>query len=98
MIGIVKPGDQVRVAATIPPSPSGMQIIEPQSVNIASKNFNLLQPAEPVPYAGSGVIGQLNYGRNGEVNGFLLREGMLARTPPFGRSDLSVLQPEPASI
>lgn len=93
MMGIAKPGDPVRVAGAVTQSPSGMQIIEPQTLNIAGKNFNLLQPAEPAPYTGSGVIRQLNYGHNGEVNGFMLRDGILARTPPFAVSDLSVLKP-----
>ncbi len=89
---IAKRGDPVKVTGYSAPLPSGMQVIDAQTLTVAGKNLSLLQPTQPSPYAGSGVIRQLNYDRDGTVNGFVLDNGMIARTPPFGTSDVSAIK------
>lgn len=90
---IAKPGMAVRVTGSVSATASGMQVVDAQRVDVDGKTLSVLQPSEPAPYAGSGAIRSLNYGREGEVNGFVLQNGVMARTPPFGASDLSVLRP-----
>ncbi len=50
-------------------------------------------PAAPAPYAGKGVIRSLNYGPQGEVNGFVFESGIIALTPPTGTGAASVVKP-----
>jgi hypothetical protein len=90
---LAKTGNQVRVTGAITPTASGMQIVQPQSVDLAGKTLVVVPPSRPAPYADSGVIRSLNYGRQGEVNGFVFQNGVIARTPPFGASDVSVVKP-----
>jgi hypothetical protein len=87
-----KVGDQVRVTGPVSPTASGMPVMEAQTVNFAGRSLTLTEPSAPAPYAGSGTIRQLNYGRQGEVNGFVLDNGVIARTPPFGAGDMSMLK------
>jgi hypothetical protein len=90
---LAKPGDPLRASGFLSPALSGMQILQPQTITVAGRNLNLAEPSQPVPYAGSGVIRTLNYGPQGEVNGFVLQNGILALTPPIGTSDISVVRP-----
>jgi hypothetical protein len=90
---LAKTGNQVRVTGSLTPTASPLQILQPQSVDVAGKTLTTVEPSQPAPYAGSGVIRSLNYGRQGEINGFVLQNGVLARTPPFGASDVSVVKP-----
>ncbi len=76
-------GDQISGTGFQTTSASGMKIVEPQSLKIGSKTFTRNQPGQFQQFNGSGVIKQLNYGGRGEVNGFLLENGTLARTAPF---------------
>jgi hypothetical protein len=79
-------GDSVQIAGYAQTSPAGVQTIDAQSVQdrTSGKNFTVPQPGAGAPYSGSGRIQQLNYGRDGAVNGFLLDNGTLATVPPFG--------------
>lgn len=88
-----KIGSQARISGVVTPAASGMQVMQAQSISAGGKTLALTPPSPPVPYAGSGTIRQLNYARNGDVNGFVLQNGMIARTPAFGASNLSVLKP-----
>jgi hypothetical protein len=90
---VAKPGETARITGVVAPSASGMQIVRPQSIAVAGKVFTDVRPSAPAPYAGSGVVRQLNYGAQGEVNGFVLANGIIARRPPFGATDISVLKP-----
>jgi hypothetical protein len=90
---LAKAGNQVRVTGSLVPAASSLQILQPQSVDVAGKTLAMAVPSQPAPYAGSGVIRSLNYGPQGEVNGFVFQNGVIARTPPFGASDVSVLKP-----
>ncbi len=88
-----KPNDPVTGSGVLTSLASGMQLFDPQTLTVNGKIVSLAQPTEPAPYTGSGVIRQLNYGRQGEVNGFVFQNGIIARTPPFGASDISVVRP-----
>lgn len=90
---LAKPGNSARVLGAVTTNAAGMQIVQPQSLEVAGKTLSLNPPSQPAPYAGSGTIRALNYGRGGEVNGFILQNGIIARTQPFGMSDLSVIKP-----
>lgn len=90
---LAKAGSQLRATGALMTAASGMRILQAQSVNVGGRSMTLAAPAQPAPYAGSGVIRSLNYGPQGEVNGFVWQNGMIARTPAFGASDLSVLRP-----
>ena len=72
---------------------SGMQVIDVQTLSVAGHSFSMVQPSPPAPYAGNGVIRRLNYGPQGEIDGFVLQNGLFAKTPPFGASNNSVLKP-----
>jgi hypothetical protein len=89
---LAKVGDQVRASGFATPAASGMQIMQPQTLSVGGRTLNLAQPSPPAPYAGSGVIRALNYGPQGEVNGFVLQNGIIALTPPMGTSDVSVVK------
>jgi hypothetical protein len=88
-----KVGDSVRITGLATPLPTGMQSVDVQSISIGGRNLSVLQPTQPSPYAGTGAVRQLNYDRSGAVNGFVLDNGMIARTPPFGASDVSAIKP-----
>jgi hypothetical protein len=90
---LAKTGNQARVTGSLTPTASSMQILQPQSLEVAGKTLTMAIPLPPAPYAASGVIRSLNYGAQGEINGFVLQNGVIARTPPFGASDFSILQP-----
>jgi hypothetical protein len=90
---LAKIGTSARVTGSLMPTASGMRILQPQTLEVAGKTLMMPVPSQPAPYAGSGVIRSLNYGPQGQIDGFVLQNGVLARTPPFGASDLSVLRP-----
>lgn len=90
---LAKLGDPVRATGYAAPAASGMQIVQPQTLSVAGRTLNVAEPSLPAPYAGSGVIRSLNYGPQGEVNGFVLQSGIIALTPPMGTGDVSVVKP-----
>lgn len=71
---------------------SGMRVVDAERLEINGKTWTQAVPSQPSPYTGSGVVRALNYGREGEVNGFMLSNGVLARTPPFGESNTSAVK------
>jgi hypothetical protein len=48
----------------------------------AGKTFSVPQPGQFTTYNGSGKVAQLNYNREGEVDGFLLDNGVFVKMPP----------------
>jgi len=90
---LAKRGDSVKVTGVAGPVASGLQAMDAQTITVAGRTFSFVEPAQPAPYTGSGVIRQLNYGREGEVNGFVFANGIIAGTPPFGASDISAIKP-----
>jgi hypothetical protein len=89
----LRPGASVRVTGVPSVTPFGMRVLDPSSIVLAGRTLTLGQPAPPFPYAGESTIRQINYGPQGEINGFLLANGVLAHTPPFGANDASLLKP-----
>ncbi len=89
---LAKTGDPVSVSGPVTLAASGMQLMDPQTVKVAGRILSLTQPSAPSPYAGSGMIRSLNYGRAGEINGFVLDSGIIALTPPMGTSEFSVVK------
>ncbi len=89
----LRAGASVRVTGTPAVTPFGMRVLDPASIALAGHTLTLGQPAPPFPYAGQSTIRQINYGPQGEVNGFLLANGVLAHTPPFSANDASLLKP-----
>ncbi|MGA7411746.1 MAG: hypothetical protein WBW33_14810 [Bryobacteraceae bacterium] len=87
-------GDSVTVGGMGRTSPTGFQTITAQSIkdSTSGKTLEIPTPGAPAPLAGSGKIQQLNYGRGGEINGFLLDSGVLAIVPPFGASNPSSIK------
>lgn len=90
---VARPGEAVTIQGYVSTAPSGMQVIEAQSLSIAGHSFSVVPPSQPVPYASKGVIKRLNYGPAGDVNGFVCSNGVFARTPPSGTGSDSVLKP-----
>jgi len=84
-------GDNVTVSGMVRTSASGFQTIAAQTIkdSTSGKSLEIPTPGAPAPLTGSGKIQQLNYGRGGEVNGFLLDNGVLAMVPPFSASSPS---------
>jgi hypothetical protein len=87
-------GDNVTVAGMARTSPTGFQTITAQSIkdSTSGKSLEIPMPGAPAPLTGSAKIQQLNYGRGGEINGFLLDNGLLAMVPPFGASNPSSIK------
>ena len=90
---LAKLGDPVRATGYAAPPASGLQIMQAQTLSVAGRTLNIAEPSLPAPYAGTGVIRSLNYGPQGEVNGFVLQSGLIALTPPMGTGDVSVVKP-----
>jgi hypothetical protein len=90
---LAKPGDPVRATGYAAPAASGIQIMQPKTLSVAGRTLNVAEPSLPAPYAGTGIIRSLNYGPQGEVNGFVLQSGIIALTPPMGTGDVSVVKP-----
>lgn len=88
-----KIGGQARASGPVTASPSGMQLMRAQTLTVAGRTLTMTAPSRPAPYAGSGVIRALNYGPGGEINGFVLQNGMIAMTPPMGSSAVTVVKP-----
>jgi hypothetical protein len=79
---ILKPGQSVQVTGYGNSTPSGMQRIELQTVNTGGRTFTVPQPGQFTSYTASGKVTQLNYNREGDVDGFMLDNGVFAKTPP----------------
>lgn len=86
-------GQSVRAQGYVMTAASGMQVIDVQTLSMAGRSFSVVQPSQPAPYAGNGVIQRLNYGPQGEINGFVCSNGLFAKTPPYGANNDSVLKP-----
>jgi hypothetical protein len=85
----VRPGETVQVTGLASATRTGMQRIDAQTLNVAGKTLALPQPGQFTPYDGSGKVTQLNYNREGDVDGFLLDNGVFAKIPPPAGASLS---------
>ncbi len=90
----IRAGDTVQITGYAETSPAGMQTIEATGVQdrTSGKSFSMLQPGGAAPYSASGRIQQLNYGRDGVVNGLLFDNGTFAAVPPFSAVNPSSLR------
>ena len=79
---ILKAGENVEVSGYSSATQSGMQRIELQTISVGGKTLSVPQPGQFTSYSSSGKVIQLNYNREGEVDGFLLNNGVFAKTPP----------------
>ena len=87
-----KTGEQMRATSSLMQMASGMQILQPQRLEVGGKTLTMTAPSQPAPYAASGVIRALNYG---------VREGQWVRVAershcpnaPFDASGMSILRP-----
>jgi hypothetical protein len=86
---ILKAGENVEVSGYGSPTQSGMQRIELQTISVGGKTLSVPQPGQFTSYSSSGKVIQLNYNREGEVDGFLLNSGVFAKTPPPFSTTLS---------
>ena len=82
-------GDTVQITGYAQISPAGMQTIEAVGVQdrTSGKSFSVPQPGGAAPYSASGRIQQLNYGRDGAVDGLLFDNGTFAAIPPFSAAN-----------
>jgi hypothetical protein len=79
---ILKPGESVQVIGYGTPTATGMQRIELVSLSAGGKTISVPQPGQFTSYNGTGRVTQLNYNREGDVDGFLLDNGVFAKSPP----------------
>jgi len=61
---------------------SGMSRVDLVSLTAGGRTFSVPQPGQFTSYSGSGTVKQLNYNREGDVDGFLLSNDVFAKTPP----------------
>ncbi len=87
-------GDEVQVGGLAATAPSGFQSMDAQTIHdqTSGKSFTVRDPGAAAPLSASGRIQQLNYGRDGAVNGFVLDNGTLATVPPFGAANPSSIR------
>jgi hypothetical protein len=89
LVSTLRPGESVQVTGLASATRTGMQRIDMQTLNAAGKIFALPQPGQFTPCDGSGKVTQLNYNREGDVDGFLLDNGVFARIPAPASASLS---------
>ena len=77
-----KRGQDVQVTGYSRSTPSGMQRMELQTLNAGGRTLTVPQPGQGTSYTASGKVMQLNYNREGDVDGLLLDNGVFAKTPP----------------
>lgn len=92
--GMVMVGDTVKVDGLANTNYYGTQSLELQDLNdsTSGRQFSVSQPWSATAYSGSGTIRQLNYGPQGEINGFWLNNNILVHIPPMAPSSSLALQ------
>jgi len=85
----LSPDESVEVTGYASSTASGMQRIELVTLNAGGKTLSVPQPGQFTSYTGSGKVIQLNYNREGDVDGFLLDNGVFAKTPPPATASLA---------
>ncbi|MGH9396276.1 MAG: hypothetical protein ACRD18_05440 [Terriglobia bacterium] len=92
--GMVKVGDSVKVDGLANTNYYGTQSLELQDLNdsTSGRQFSSPQPWSATAYSGLGTIRQLNYGPQGEINGFWLNNNVLVHIPPMAPGSSQTLQ------
>jgi hypothetical protein len=85
----LKAGENVQVNGYGGATANGMQRIELQTISVGGRTLSVPQPGQFTSYNTSGKVTQLNYNREGDVDGFLLDSGVFAKTPPPFSTGLS---------
>lgn len=88
---VLKPGENVHVTGYGSTATSGMQRIELTTLNAEGRTFSVQRPGQFTSYNGSGTVTQLNYNREGDVDGFLLNNNVYVKAPPPFSATLSSL-------
>jgi hypothetical protein len=78
----LRAGENVQINGYSSSTASGMQRMELTRITADGKTFSIPQPGQFTTYNGSGKVAQLNYNREGEVDGFLLDNGVFVTMPP----------------
>lgn len=93
-ISTVHAGDALQVSGPSRTSQNGFQTIDARRAKdgTTGKSFAAAEPGAAAPLSSSGRIRQLNYDADGSINGFVLDNGTLANTPPFGPSNPSSIK------
>ncbi len=79
---VLKSGENVQVTGYGSTTPAGMQRIELVSLSAEGRTFSVPRPGQFTSYNGSATVRQLNYNREGDIDGFLLSNRVFAKTPP----------------
>jgi len=79
---VLRVGENVQVTGYGTTTQTGMSRIDLVTLTAAGRTFSVPQPGQFTSYNGSGTVTQLNYNREGEVDGFVLNNGVFAKTPP----------------
>ena len=78
----LRSGENVEVTGYGGSTATGMQRLELATLNVGGRTLSVPQPGKFTSYSGAGRVTQLNYNREGDVDGFLLDNGVFAKTPP----------------
>jgi hypothetical protein len=88
----LKAGEGVQVTGYDSTTATGMTRTDLVTLTVAGRTFTVPQPGQFTSYNGSGTVTQLNYNREGEVDGRVLSNGVFAKTPPpFGQTLTSTI-------
>jgi hypothetical protein len=85
---ILRSGENVEINGYTGSTASGMQRIEMVTINAGGKTLSVPQPGQFTTYSGSGKVAQLNYNREGDVDGFLFDNGTFVKMPPPAAASL----------
>jgi hypothetical protein len=93
-------GDFVQVTGYGMTTHTGIQRVDATSVVNAARGITLSipQPGSETEYSGSGLVAQFNYSGRGEINGLVLSDGTIVRTPPHLSSTIASLAPIGSSV
>jgi hypothetical protein len=88
-------GDLVLVAGYSVITKAGVQRVDATSVVNDSRGITISipQPGSETAYSGSGRVAQFNYNREGEIDGLVLSDGTIVKTPPHLGATISSLAP-----
>jgi hypothetical protein len=88
-------GDFVQVAGYGLTTDTGVQRVDATSVVNATRSITISipQPGSETAYSGSDRVAQFNYGKRGEINGLILGDGTIVKTPPHLGSTIASLAP-----
>lgn len=88
----LKVGENVEVTGYGSVTASGLSRIDLVSISAGGRTFSVPQPGQFTSYTGSGTVTQLNYNREGDMDGFLLSNRVFVKTPPpFGTTLTSLV-------